>query len=269
MEHAFSAWPAVAQKLGKARRVLLLSDFDGTLTPIVDRPESAVLSHDIKRLLQRLMRRPGLSVGIVSGRSLPDLKRRVGIPGLVYAGNHGLEIQGPGIDFVSPLAVELRPVLSVIHLVLCRALASIKGAFVEDKGLSLSVHYRMVEPGQVQYVDQIVEKTVGPAQAIGKVRLAAGKKVHEIRPALDWNKGKAVRMLMKRYGKGGRRSGLVPVFLGDDLTDEDAFKMIEAYGDGVSIFVGPQRRRSAARYYLESSEEVGGLLRRLAESTQC
>ncbi len=247
---------------------MFLSDFDGTLTPIVDRPESAFLANDITRLLQRLMHLPGLSVGIVSGRSLGDLKRRVGIPGLVYAGNHGLEIEGPGIDFVSPLALELRPVLSVIHLVLSRALASIRGAFVEDKGLSLSVHYRMVDPSQVQYVNQIVEKTVGPAEAIGKVRLAAGKMVHEIRPALDWNKGKAVRMLMKCYGKGGRRSGLVPIFLGDDLTDEDGFKMIEAYGDGVSIFVGPGGRHTAARYYLESSEEVSGLLRLLAENAQ-
>ncbi len=266
MDHVFSAWPAIVQKLEQARQVLFLSDFDGTLAPIVDIPESAVLPKDTRRLLQRLTDRPSVSVGIVSGRSLPDLKRRVGIPGLVYAGNHGLEIEGPGIDFVSPLAVELRPVLSLIHLVLSRALASIKGVLVEDKGLSLSVHYRMVDPSQVHDVEQIVKKTVGPAEAIGKVRLAAGKKVHEIRPALDWNKGKAVRMLMKFYGKGGRRSGLVPVFLGDDITDEDAFEMIEAYGDGISVFVGSLRRPSAARYYLESTEEVGGLLRLLGES---
>ena len=266
MEHLLSAWPAVLQQLGKARHVLLLSDYDGTLTPIVELPELALLPDGVRRLLERLVHQRHIRTGIISGRALSDLKSRVGIAGLVYAGNHGLEIQGPGVAFVSPLAAELRPVLRVIHFVLSRALSTVRGALVEDKGLSLSVHYRMVDPSRAQEVEDIVKKTVGPAQATGKVRLTSGKKVHEIRPAVDWNKGNAVRLLMRRYGKGGRRSGLVPLYLGDDVTDEDAFKAIEAYGDGISVFVGRPNGQSVARYHLKSPEEVSRLLELLANA---
>ena len=266
MQHLLSAWPAILGKLGVARRILLLSDYDGTLTPIVERPELAAMSDRVRQLLETLAREKRFSVGIVSGRALSDLKSRVGIAGLVYAGNHGLEIEGQGFSFVSPLAAELRPVLRVIHFVLSRSLSSVKGVLVEDKGLSLSVHYRMVDPDRAHDVEEIVRKAVGPAQAIGKARLTSGKRVHEIRPAVDWNKGKAVKLLMRRYGRGGRRSGLVPLYLGDDVTDEDAFKAIEAYGCGVSVFVGRPNRESAARYYLASPEEVSRFLELLANA---
>ncbi len=266
MEHLLSAWPAVYRYLERAGRILLLTDYDGTLTRIVERPELARLPDRVKNILELLSHRGDITVGVVSGRALSDLRSRVGISGLVYAGNHGLEIEGPGVSFVSPLAAELRPVLRVIHFVLSRALSRVKGVLVEDKGLSLSVHFRMVDPKHTPEVEDIVKKTVGPAQAAGKARLTSGKMVHEIRPAVDWNKGKAIRLLMKRYGKGGRRSGLVPIYLGDDATDEDAFRVIEAYGNGISGFVGPAGTRSAARYYLKSPEEVGQFLETLVNA---
>ena len=266
MEHLLSAWPAVLRQLAKARHILLLSDYDGTLTPIVERPELATLSEDVRCHLELLASDRHFSIGIVSGRALSDLKSRVGIAGLVYAGNHGLEIEGLGLSFVSPVAAELRPLFRVIHFALRRALSSVRGVLVEDKGLSLSVHYRMVDRDRVPYVEEIVRRVVGPAQAAGKARLTSGKKVHEIRPAVDWNKGKAVRLLMKRYGRGGRRSGLVSLFFGDDITDEDAFREIESYGDGVSVFVGRPNRHSAATYYLRSPEEVNSFLGLLASA---
>jgi trehalose-phosphatase len=154
----------------------------------------------------------------------------------------------------------------VIHFVLSRALSTVKGVLVEDKGLSLSVHYRMVDAERVQEVEDIVKKTIGQAQAAGKAKLTSGKKVHEIRPGVDWNKGKAVRLLMKRYGRGGRRSGLLPIYLGDDSTDEDAFKVIEAYRKGISVLVGGPSRQSAARYYLKSPQEVGQFLETMANA---
>jgi len=266
LEYLLSAWPAVLRQLGAARHILLLADYDGTLTPIVERPELAQLPNRVRPLIERLSQRSDITVGIVSGRALSDLRTMVGISGLVYAGNHGLEIEGPGVSFVSPLAAELRPALRVIHFVLSRALSTVKGVLVEDKGLSLSVHYRMVDPERVQEVEDIVRKTIGQAQAAGTARLTSGKKVHEIRPGVDWNKGKAVRLLMKRDGKGGRRSGLLPMYLGDDSTDEDAFRVIEAYGKGVSVFVGEPGSQSAARYYLKSPEEVCQFLEMLANA---
>jgi trehalose 6-phosphate phosphatase len=266
MEHLFSAWPAVLDDLRGARGVLLLSDFDGTLTPIVQRPEMAMLSDDMKYLLQRVSRRKGVTLGIVSGRAMSDLKGRVGMAGIIYAANHGMEIDGPGVSYVNPLAEEMRPILRAISFVLSSSLDRVKGAFVENKGLTLSVHYRMVDAERAHEVEDVVNRVVGSAQAAGKARMTSGKKVHEIRPGVDWDKGKAVKLLMKRYGRGGRRSGLLPIYLGDDTTDEDAFRVIEAYGKGVSVFVGEGSGQTSAKYCLRSTAEVGQFLGMLSDS---
>lgn len=263
MEYLFTSWPRILQNLKNARHILLLSDFDGTLTPIVERPEMAVLSPKIGRMLHILNSRHHVTVGIISGRALTDLKHKVNIGGLIYAGNHGLEIEGPGISFTNPVAEELRPVLRVIHYVLAKALGQVKGVLVENKGLSLSVHYRMADKKNIQDIDNVVKKIVGTTEINGKARLTSGKKVYEVRPGVDWDKGKATKLLMKRYGKGGRKSGLLPVYLGDDLTDEDAFEVIESYGRGISVFIGDQNKNSKARYYLKSHEEVGQFLEKL------
>ncbi len=265
MEHLLAAWPRVFEQLQRARHIMLLTDYDGTLTPIVERPEMASMTENARRSLQALSMRQHLTVGVVSGRSLADLKSKVSVDGLVYGGNHGLEIEGPGVAFLSPVAAELRPSLRVLHSVLSRALCTVKGVFVEDKGLSISVHYRQVESHRTEDVRDIVRKIVSVAEANGKTRMTTGKKVYEIRPSVDWDKGNAIRLLMKRHGKGGLRSGLVPLFLGDDLTDEDGFKVVEAYGNGISIFVGEPNRQSAARYYLRTPGEVGGFLEMLVD----
>lgn len=260
MEHLLSVWTKVAKRLKGARHILLLADYDGTLTPIVDRPELASLTPEVRRLLQALARQSRFTLGVISGRALADLKGKVGISGIVYAGNHGLEMEGPGIRFVSPVAEELAPLLRVIHYVLSRTLGTIKGVFVENKGLSLSVHYRLVEKRRAAEVERIVRQVVGGAEATGKAKITSGKKVYEVKPAVAWDKGKAIKLVMKRYGRGGRNSGLLPIYLGDDLTDEDGFKVIENYGSGVSVFVGEAEQPSAARYFLRSSEEVATFL---------
>ncbi len=260
MEHLLSVWPRVAIRLRDARHVLLLTDYDGTLTPIVERPELANLSTDTRRLLQALARQHGFTVGVVSGRALADLKDKVDVPGVIYAGNHGLEIEGPGISFVNPIAEELKPIIRILHYVLNRSLETIKGVFVEHKGLGLSIHYRLVQGHQTKEIENIVHRVVDGAQANGKVKITSGKKVYEVRPAVTWDKGKAIKLLMKRHGRGGRRSGLVPLYFGDDLTDEDGFKVIENYGNGISVFVGEPNRYSVARYFLRSPAEVAVFL---------
>jgi trehalose-phosphatase len=242
---------------------MFLCDYDGTLTQIVERPELAFLPNRTRQLLGALSHRHHFTVGVISGRALADLKYRVGISGLIYAGNHGLEIEGPGIRFISPVAEEIRPILRIMHYVLSRALRTIRGVLVEDKGLSLSVHYRQADSHKVGEIEKIVRRVVGTAEANGKARVTSGKKVYEVRPAVNWDKGKAIKLLMKRYGKGGRRSGLIPIYLGDDLTDEDGFRVIEAYGNGISIFVGNPIFDSVARYFLKSPQEVAVFLETL------
>ena len=265
MQHLFSVWPEAAQRLKAARRVLLLSDYDGTLTPIVDRPELADLPAGTRQLLRALAHRHRFTVGIISGRALSDLKHRVGIGSIVYAGNHGLEIEGPGISFINPLAEEMKPVLRVIHQALSKALITVRGALVEDKGLSLSVHYRLVEKEEVEKAKTIFKRILRVPRLSGKVKITSGKKVHEVRPAVDWDKGKAIKLLMKRYGKGGRRSGLLPIYLGDDLTDEDGFRAIERYRDGLTVFVGGESDSTMARYFLRSPGEVERFLSMLLD----
>ncbi len=268
MEHLLSVWSEVATQLRGAKHILFLTDYDGTLTPIVDRPELANLSEDMRRLLRRLARQRRFTLGVISGRALPDLKGKVRISGIIYAGNHGLEIEGPGISFVNPVAEEIKPILRIMHYVLSRALSTVKGVFVENKGLSLSVHYRLAEERRTEEVERIVTQVVGGAEAAGKAKVTSGKKVYEVRPAVTWDKGKAVKLLMKKYGKGGRKSGLLPMYFGDDLTDEDGFRVIEGYGAGLSVFVGEPGQRSTARYFLKSPAEVATFLDILLEQAR-
>ncbi len=259
MEYLLEDSLGIASQVNAASRVLLLSDYDGTLAPIAERPELAEMPERNRTLLRKLARRPGLTVGIVSGRALDDLISRVGIEGLIYAGNHGLEIRGPGLRFVNPVAEELRPLLGVMNHVLNRTLGAFRGVLVEHKGLSLSVHYRMADVPKEQ-VQAAVRRVLGPLLGSARTLTAEGKKVIEIRPAVGWDKGRAVKLLMKRYGKGGRRSGLLPIYVGDDRTDEDAFRVIAAYGYGITIRVGEPDATSSARYFVESPEEVSTFL---------
>jgi trehalose 6-phosphate phosphatase len=268
LEHLLSVWPETAGRLTNTKIILLLADFDGTLTPIVERPELANLSTDMRALLQQLSRQHSIKLGIISGRALADLKEKVGIDGITYAGNHGLEIEGPGIIFVNPVADQLRPILRIMHYVLTQTLSSIKGVFVENKGLSLSVHYRLAEEHRGAEVEAKLKKAIGGVEAAGKAMVVNGKKVFDVRPVITWNKGKAIKLLMKKYGKGGRRSGLLPIYLGDDVTDEDGFKVIENYGMGLSIYVGDSDHQTAARYFLKSPQEVFLFLSKLSEFNQ-
>jgi trehalose-phosphatase len=262
LQHLFSVWQEFSNRLKAASRVLLLCDYDGTLTPIVERPELADLPEKTRQMLQTLARQSHFTVGIISGRALADLRQKVGLSNIIYAGNHGLEIEGPGVSLVNPLAAEMRPVFRLINQVLNKALAPIKGVHVEDKGLSVSVHYRMVEDSKSEEVTNAFERVLATALSLGKIRITSGKKVYEVRPAVQWDKGEAIALLIERYGKTKSKKELLPIYLGDDQTDEDGFKVIEKHS-GISVFVGEKINNSAARYYLKSPAEVEQFLERL------
>ena len=264
MEHLFSAWNEVSQRLAASSRVALFSDYDGTLAPIVETPELARMPEGTKELLEALARQRGCTVGIISGRALSDLSERVGIKRIIYAGNHGLEIEGPGIRFIDPIAEELRPVLHLMHRALTRAMGTIKGAFVENKGLTLSVHYRQASEQEEGHVKSIFDNTVAIARSLGKVRVTKGKKVLEVRPPVNWDKGKAIVYLMDAYARQNGKGNILPVFLGDDVTDEDGFKVLKER-NGISIHVGAGDACSGARYFVKSPDEVRTFLGRVLE----
>ncbi|MBM4446732.1 MAG: trehalose-phosphatase [Chloroflexi bacterium] len=262
MQYLFDVWDEVAQRLKSADHVLLLSDYDGTLTPIVDKPELAILPQETRKLLRILAKNRRYAVGIVSGRALPDLKNKIGLEGIIYAGNHGLEIEGFGSSFLEPIAEEMRPFLKMLNQALSATLRNIKGVFVEDKGLTVSVHYRLVDDSEEARVKDTFRKVTDPLHVTGKIRITQGKKVYEIRPPVDWNKGKAICWLMAKCRAARGRGAALPIYLGDDLTDEDGFRAVER-NDGISIFVGEGNLQSAARYFLKSPEEVTEFLKML------
>ncbi len=268
MEHLLSTWPKIREQTRNAKHILFMTDFDGTLAPIAERPELAVLPEDTRQLLHLLSRQRNFTVGIISGRALVDLKDKVNLNGIIYAGNHGFEIEGPGLSFISPIADEIRPFFRIIHRFLILTLGSIKGVFVEDKGLTLSVHYRQVEADKVGDVEKMVQRAIDVPAARGVFKITSGKKVFEVKPVVSCDKGKAIRLLMKRFGKGGRQSGLLPIYLGDDLTDEDGFRVIEKYGRGISVYVGERYHDSAAGYYLHSPHELALFLSKLTDYAQ-
>ena len=262
MQYLFNAWNKLSHRLKSANHVLLLCDYDGTLTPIVDRPELAVLPHDTRKSLGRLARNRRYTVGIISGRALADIRSSVGVEGIIYAGNHGLEIDSFGSNFLEPVAEEMRPFFHILSQVLSATLRGIKGVSVENKGLSLSVHYRSIDDTDERVVKDAFNRVTDPLNVTGRIRVTEGKKVYEIRPPVDWDKGKAIAWLIANCKKTKGISGALPIYLGDDLTDEDGFRVIEK-NNGISIFVGDESFQSMARYFLRSPEEVAEFLKML------
>ncbi len=237
----------------RAGRLALFLDFDGTLTPIVDHPDLARLDPAVAASLARLATRA--FVAVVSGRDLADIRARVGIPGLWYAGSHGLDIEGPdGRRLV--VGSEVAEELAALADELAPSVAATPGAWLERKRLSLAVHVRASPP---QAAAALGEEVRRQAAHRPRVRLLEGKKIFDLKPAVDWHKGRAVRWLLEEVAP----ADALPVFLGDDVTDEDAFA--ELGDEGITILVGDGRPATRARFRLVDTAAVAQFLARLAE----
>jgi trehalose-phosphatase len=250
------------RRLAGVHHLAVLSDFDGTLAPIVERPEMAALPAETRDLLHRLAQTGRVTVGIISGRSLSDLIARVGIPNLFYAGNHGLEILGPGVDFLHPRAAAQMRDLRTVEEALHASLDAIHGVQIENKGLTLSVHFRGVPHEQVASAERAFETVLRAPVLLGKVRVSSGKMVWEVRPAVKWDKGDAVAMILKRQMRCRPAAPMAALYIGDDRTDEAAFRRINERG-GASVYVGEPWRDTAAAYTVRDPREVQILLRDL------
>ena len=261
MKHLLSCWNVVAGKIREAKHILLLTDYDGTLTPIVGRPELANLPQRAKQSLQLLAENPHLTLGIISGRTLEDLQEKVGIEGIIYVGNHGLEIEGPGITYVNPVAGKAGPILSSLSEELSKALSGIKGAWMDNKGLTLSLHYRFVDEAQIEEMSEIFHEAIKASLASGEVQIIMSKKAYDIKPTVDWDKGEAAAFIAKRISK----KEPLTVYLGDDVTDYDGFRTVDENG-GISIYVGEENTEPVAQYFLYAPEEVYQFLDMLRET---
>jgi trehalose 6-phosphate phosphatase len=262
MEYLFKAWPDFITAVKAASHVLLLADYDGTLAQIVGRPEDAALSANVRQKLQALAGKREISVGVISGRSIDELKSLVALEGIYYSGNHGLEIEVPGLKYVNPGAEAARVTMLDLAAQLAEALENIDGVIVQNKGFSVSVHYRLAKPDKESIITEAVKRITAPHVDQGELMVYPMKKLWEIRPPIDWDKGKAVEFIGGKIKANLKLSSLLTIYLGDDTTDEDAFKVLRR-PDGWSIFVGGEKAISSAGYYLNSVAEVEQFLDRL------
>jgi trehalose-phosphatase len=234
-------------------RLAVFLDYDGTLTPIVSHPEDAWLPDLMRQTLRSLAAR--VPVAILSGRDLDDVRGRVHVDGIVYAGSHGFDIAGAG-GLRRELGVAYLPMLDAAEMELREALDEIPGAQLERKHFSVAAHYRNVMENDASRVAQAVDTVAARHR---KLRRINGKKVYELLPDIDWNKGKAVLWLLETLDLV--RGKVLPIFIGDDRTDEDAFSALEKRG--VGILVSEQPQVTAASYWLNNPEEVERFLREL------
>jgi alpha,alpha-trehalase len=234
------------------RRIALFLDYDGTLTPIVDTPEKAVIPDDIREALAALARQ--CPVGVISGRDLNDVREKVGIDSVVYAGSHGFEIAGSKEFPVSRrVGEEFLPLLDRAAQELVAKLTGIPALLVERKKFAIAVHYRLVDPQRVKEIEGAVDGVVARFPGLRK---SAGKKVFELQPEVDWHKGKALLALLDLLELD--RDDVLPVYIGDDRTDEDAFRVLKRRG--IAIVVRERPYPTAAAYSLRSPAEVGQFL---------
>lgn len=227
------------------KRFAVFLDYDGTLTPIVSRPEDAWLADSTRQVIGELAAR--VPVAILSGRDLNDVRRRVDVDGIVYAGSHGFDIAGPG--FRRELGADYLPDLDAAEKELHDPLDEIPGAQLERKRFSVAAHYRNVSENDLSAFTQAVEAV---AARHCELRCIDGKKVIELLPSIDWDKGKAVLWLIETLGL--TREHVLPIYIGDDMTDEDAFRALNRCG--VGILVSEQSEPTAATYSLKNPTEV-------------
>lgn len=257
MDYLFDNWSRIKETL-KDKYLFIFSDFDGTLAPIVKKPSKVRMPWKTKILLNKLSKNPGCKIAIVSGRAIRDVKSKAGLKNVVYVGNHGLEIEGPRLNFCTPVLPGYKATLERIKEELSGKISAIKGVFIEDKGLSLSLHFRSVNENKRALVKTIFHEIVILYKIKGIIKTKPGKMVLEVRPPVDWDKGKVVMWLLARQQFASGIKQVLPLYIGDDLTDEDAFKVLK--NKGITIFVG-EPKVSHARYYLKNVNEVAEFLK--------
>jgi trehalose 6-phosphate phosphatase len=237
------------------KRLAVFLDYDGTLTPIVDRPEDAIIAQSMRAVVHDLARR--CTVCVVSGRDRAVVQQLMGVDDLVVAGSHGFDIWSPsggaiereeGSDFAS--------LLQRVTATVREQVGAVQGALVESKKSSVAVHYRLVDEHERPRIDAIVDSVL--AADPDALRVTPGKMVYEIQPKIEWDKGRAVLYLLEALGL--ERDDVLPLYIGDDITDEDAFRALTGRGIGILVAdpADPEvtGRSTAAEYVLADTREV-------------
>jgi trehalose 6-phosphate synthase/phosphatase len=239
-------------------RLALFLDYDGTLTPIVDHPADARLPDAARRAIEVCAKRPDTDVCFVSGRSLDDVRALIGRDDVTYAANHGLEIVGPGFEsFLHEDLPHYQARLPDLAQALSESAPS--GAWVEEKGHTLTFHYRQASAEDHERAAELARKIINDFG----FQAREAKMAVEARPPIGWDKGRAVlHVLRSRYGPSWSERVRV-VYVGDDDTDEDAFRLLE--GLAITFRVGRVTEPTLASHRLGRVEAVHELLQWLAQ----
>ena len=237
----------------------LFSDFDGTLAPIAPTPDEAHILPQALDALRKLAHvdHRRLLVGILSGRRLTELRRKLPLDEVLLAGNHGLEVSTSGGGFIHPQASLARAELERFQSEMEPQLARFPGAWIEDKQLGLAVHYRQLDPQRVPELEAVISQL---ASTLDATRLVHGRSVWELRPAIEWDKGKALAHMLEI---ADAPPNTLSMYFGDDTTDEDAFREVNQR-NGLSVLVREQEVPTQAGYRLASPEEVADFLSQVA-----
>lgn len=248
-ENAFKL--AESTRLMQAERLWLFLDYDGTLADFAPTPDDILPDCELIRLLGDLSNHPNIRVAIISGRRLEHIKALVPLPGVLLSGTYGIEIQTFNAQTLNQIEFEsVRPALEAFKPRWENLIAGREGFYLEDKGWTLAIHARFAEDHEA---DQVIADAVQLAyedDSLESFRLLGGHKFIEISPH-QASKGKAVEYLLDRY----LWAGALPVFIGDDDKDEEAFQVVRSIG-GITIVVTPTPRSTSAQYCLENTREV-------------
>ena len=239
----------ISGRIKRTKKIIFFLGYDGTLVPIRKKPHLARLDGNTRKLLRQISRKSWAKIFIISGRSLKDVKNLVGLKTLYYIGNHGIEAEGPGLHYINPKARSLKRAIQKSYTILKKNLR-IKGAIVENKTYTLSLHYRLVSPGRIPELVKIFNETIKNLKKSKKVKITEGKKVFEVRPNIKWDKGAVTRWILKKKNL----KKYLPICIGDDKTDEDAFKVLR--NRGITALVSKKRQKTYAKYRIALPSEV-------------
>lgn len=238
----------------------LFLDFDGTLVPIQENPAQCFLSPNIKSQLEKIASSGKACISILSGRTLSDVKKRVQMKNICFGGNHGLEISGPGLRYIHPDALRRNTMLNKICRTLQSSIGAMDGVFIEKKKFGFSLHYRVADKESKALIRKIFYRVIAESPDPQSFSILRGKKVLEMVPKIFWDKGKAALFVLQ-----SQKKNYLPIYVGDDVTDETAFKALKTMG--VTVRIG-RSIKTEAEYYLKGQWEMIRFLKHIHNLVQ-